>query len=251
LKNIGPMGCAKGDWIMPHDGSLLLRFLAKVVFEIVPAALASVVGGILFTHYQMGYSGTPKPVVEQAAPASAEMVRLLRDEHAAIVDYLKAQTEAEKSRLAAEDEASARSVAEAKAALAAAAIAATPAAAPAIAATPAAAPIAAQRRPNAIVPAVKVAANRGRAPAAAPPRAPLVIAQVEQSSGAASAQPSASNSESLLAKTLDIKDRVVDATLHVIDTIGSIPSMIASRGDHAGASNATVPPAGRLVGASS
>ena len=118
------MGCAKGDWIMPHDGSLLLRFLAKVVFEIVPAALASVVGGILFTHYQMGYSGTPKPVVEQAAPASAEMVRLLRDEHAAIVDYLKAQTEAEKNRLAAEDEASARSVAEAKAALAAAAIAA-------------------------------------------------------------------------------------------------------------------------------
>jgi len=101
------------------------------------------------------------------------------------------------------------------------------------------------------VPAVKVAANRGRAPAAAPPRAPLVIAQVEQSSGTASAQPPAGNSESLLAKTLDIKDRVVDATLHVIDTIGSIPSMIASRGDHAGASNATVPPAGRLVGASS
>jgi len=250
LKNIGPMGCAKGDWVMPHDGSLLLRFLAKVVFEIVPAALASVVGGILFTHYQMGYSGTPKPVVEQAAPASAEMVRLLRDEHAAIVDYLKAQTEAEKNRLAAEDEASARSVAEAKAALAAAAIAATPAAAPAIAATPAPT-TAVSRRPNAIVPAVKVAANRGRAPAAAPPRAPLVIAQVEQSSGAASAQPPAGNSESLLAKTLDIKDRVVDATLHVIDTIGSIPSMIASRGDHAGASNATVPPAGRLVGASS
>lgn len=244
------MGCAKGDWIMPHDGSLLLRFLAKVVFEIVPAALASVVGGILFTHYQMGYGGTPKPAVEQAAPASAEMVRLLRDEHAAIVDYLKAQTEAEKNRLAAEDEASARSVAEAKAALAAAAIAATPAAAPVIAAAPAPT-TSVSRRPNAIVPAVKVAANRGRAPAAAPPRAPLVIAQVEQSGGAASAQPPAGNSESLLAKTLDIKDRVVDATLHVIDTIGSIPSMIASRGDHAGASNATVPPAGRLVGASS
>jgi hypothetical protein len=230
---------------MPHDGSLLLRFLAKVVFEIVPAVLASVVGGILFTHYQMGYCGTPKPAVEQAAPASAEMVQLLRDEHAVIVDYLKAQIEAEKSRLAAEDEASARSVAEAKAALAAAAIAATPAAAPA----------AASRRPSAIVPVVKVAANRGRAPAAATPsaapRAPLVIAQVEQSSGAASAQPPAGNSESLLAKTLDIKDRVVDATLHVIDTIGSIPSMIASRGDHAGASNASVPPAGRLVGASS
>jgi hypothetical protein len=119
-----------------------------------------------------------------------------------------------------------------------------------IAATPAPT-TAVSRRPNAIVPAVKVAANRGRAPASAAPRAPLVIAQVEQSSGAASAQPPAGNSESLPAKTLDINDRVVDATLHVIDTIGSIPSMIASRGDHAGASNATVPPAGRLVGASS
>jgi hypothetical protein len=240
---------------MPYDGSLLLRFLAKVVFEIVPAALASVVGGILFTHYQMGYGGTPKPAVEQAAPASAEMVKLLRDEHAAIVDYLKAQTETEKSRLAAEDEASARSVAEAKAALAAAAIAATPAPTPAIAATPAAAPAVASRRPSAIMPAVKVAANRGRAPAVATssvaPRAPLVIAQVEQSSGAASAQPSTGNSESLLAKTLDIKDRVVDATLHMIDTIGSIPSMIASRGDHAGTANASAPPAGRLVGTSS
>ena len=240
---------------MPHEGSLLLRFLAKLAFEIVPAALASVVGGILFTHYQIGY-GAPKPAVEQAAPASAEMVRLLRDEHSAIVDFLKAQTEVEKSRLAAEDEASARSVAEAKAAAAAAAVPAVVAAVPAVGAVvPAVAPAAPARRPGAIAPAVKVAANKGRVLAAATtsvaPRAPLVIAQVEQSSAATPAPPPAGNSESLLSKTLDIKDRVVDATRRVIDTIGSIPSMIASGGDHAGTSNASAPPAGRLVGASS
>jgi hypothetical protein len=90
---------------MPHDGPLLLRFFTKLLFDIMPAALASIIGGILFTHYQMGYAGAPRPAVEQAVPASAEMIQLLRDEHAAIVDFLKAQTAAEKSRLAAEDEA--------------------------------------------------------------------------------------------------------------------------------------------------
>lgn len=231
---------------MPQDGSLLLRFLAKLAFEIVPAALASVVGGILFTHYQIGYGGAPRPAVEQAAPATAEMVELLRDEHAAIVDFLKGQLAAEKSRLAAEDEASARSIAEARAALAATvAAAAVP--------TPA---VAAPRRPEPVVAAAKVAGSRGRAPIAATttataPHAPLMIAQVEQSSGATPAAPAGGDSQSFLAKTLDIKDRVVDATLHVIDTIGSIPSMIASRGDHAGATNASAPPAGRLMGAPS
>src|SRR5215469_10865371 len=130
---------------MAHDWSLLLRFLAKLAFEIVPAALASVVGGILFTHYQIGYGGAPKPAVEQAAPATAEMVELLRDEHAAIVDFLKGQLAAEKSRLAAEDEALARSVADGRAALAATAAVPTPI-------------VAASRRPEPVVAAAKVAA---------------------------------------------------------------------------------------------
>jgi hypothetical protein len=228
---------------MAHDWSLLLRFLAKLAFEIVPAALASVVGGILFTHYQIGYGAAPKPAVEQAAPATAEMVELLRDEHAAIVDFLKGQLAAEKSRLAAEDEALARSVADARAALAATAAVPTPI-------------VAASRRPEPVVAAAKVAANRGRAPTAATttaaaPRAPLVIAQVEQSSGGTPAAPPTGDPQSFLAKTLDIKDRVVDATMHVIGTLGSIPSLIASRGDNGGASNASAPPAGRLVGAPS
>ena len=78
----------------------------------------------------------------------------------------------------------------------------------------------------------------------------LVIAQAEQSGGGAPAAPAAGKSDSLLTKTLDFKDRVVDATLHVIGTLGSIPSLIASGGDRVGASNANAP-AGRLVGASS
>ena len=225
---------------MPHDGPLLLRFFTKLLFDIMPAALASIIGGILFTHYQMGYAGAPRPAVEQAVPASAEMIQLLRDEHAAIVDFLKAQTAAEKSRLAAEDEASARSVAEARMAAASSA------------AVPAAAPVAASRRPETTVMAAKSAVSRGRATAAtaATPHAPLVIAQAEQSGGSASAAPAAGKSDSLLTKTLDFKDRVVDATLHVIGTLGSIPSLIASGGDRVGAPNANAP-AGRLVGASS
>ena len=225
---------------MPHDGPLLLRFFTKLLFDIMPAALASIIGGILFTHYQMGYAGAPRPAVEQAVPASAEMIQLLRDEHAAIVDFLKAQTAAEKSRLAAEDEESARSVAEARMAAASSA------------AVPAAAPVTASRRPETTVMAAKSAVSRGRATAAtaATPHAPLVIAQAEQSGGSASAAPAAGKSDSLLAKTLDFKDRVVDATLHVIGTLGSIPSLIASGGDRLGASNANAP-AGRLVGASS
>jgi hypothetical protein len=222
---------------MPHDGPLLLRFFTKLLFDIMPAALASIIGGILFTHYQMGYAGAPTPAV----PASAEMIQLLRDEHAAIVDFLKAQTAAEKSRLAAEDEASARSVAEARMAAASSA------------AVPAAAPVTASRRPETTVMAAKSAVSRGRATAAATaaaPHAPAVIAQAEQSGGSASAAPAAGKSDSLLAKTLDFKDRVVDATIHVIGTLGSIPSLIASGGDRVGASNANAP-AGRLVGASS
>ncbi len=45
----------------------------------------------------------PRPALEQVTPASAEMMALVRDEHAMIVDYLKTQMAAEKSRVAAED----------------------------------------------------------------------------------------------------------------------------------------------------
>lgn len=221
---------------MPYDAPLLVRFFAKLVLDILPAALASVIGGLLFTHYQLGYAVAPKPGAEQAAPASAEMMRLLRDEHAAIVDFLKAQMAAEKSRLAAEDEESARAAADAKM--------------PTGAAT---------RRLAAAVVGAKSVAVRSKAQAVAtapiPAHAPLLIAQAERSDGAASAaaapvETPARDPNSLLAKTLDIKDHVVDATLHVVGAIGSIPSWIASMGDRIGGSNTSSSSAGRLVSAS-
>ena len=80
----------------------MTRFVGKFVLDIMPAALASVIGGFLFTQYHFGHSA-PKPVLEQVTPASAEMMALVRDEHAMIIDYLKTQMAAEKSRAAAED----------------------------------------------------------------------------------------------------------------------------------------------------
>ena len=84
------------------DAPLLMRLLAKVLLDILPAVIASVIGGLLFTHYQLGGLGVPAAAA-LSAPANAEMMQLLRDEHAVIVDYLKAQLAAEKSRAAEQD----------------------------------------------------------------------------------------------------------------------------------------------------
>lgn len=222
---------------MPQDGPLLLRFVAKFVLDILPAALASVIGGFLFSQYQSGHASAPRPVVEQAAPASSEMMRLVRDEHAMILDYLKTEMAVQKSRLAAEDAETARAAADSKAAETAVA-----------AATPA-------RRPQLTVNAPKALAVRSKPPtvaaAAAPAHAPLVIAQAEPGEAAPIPQTPARDPNSLLAKTLDIEDHVVDATLHVVSAIGSIPSWLASMGDHTGGQNQGASPVGRLVSTSS
>jgi hypothetical protein len=217
--------------VMQHDRSVLRRFLAKLVIDVLPAALASVIGGFLITQYQFNHVAALRPAAEQAAPASAEMMQLVRDEHAMIIDYLKTQMAAEKSRHAAEDEADARAVAEAAAASTA---------------------------PTGNVAAAVVASKpvgRTKAAAAAamalPPHAPLVIAQAEQDASAAPVAGTAREPKSLLAKTLDIKDHVVHATLHVVSAIGSIPSWIASMGDRIGGADTTSSSAGRLLTSSS
>src|SRR5215468_7407531 len=92
---------------------LLARFVGKFVLDILPAALASVIGGFLFTQYQLGRTAPP-PSAEMS-PASAEVLALVHDEHEAIVGYLKSQMAAEKQRLAAQDAESARAAADAKA----------------------------------------------------------------------------------------------------------------------------------------
>src|SRR5215469_12237033 len=93
--------------------SLLARFVGKFVLDILPAALVSVIGGFLFTQYQLGRTAPP-PLAEMS-PASAEVLALVHDEHEAIVGYLKSQMAAEKQRLAAQDAETARAVADAKA----------------------------------------------------------------------------------------------------------------------------------------
>jgi hypothetical protein len=75
-----------GQGAVSRRGAPLLgRFIAKLA-DLLPTALASLIGGFLFTQYQAGYRPAPQPAVEQAAPASAEMLQLVRDEHAIIYD---------------------------------------------------------------------------------------------------------------------------------------------------------------------
>lgn len=215
-----------------HSVPLLVRFFGKFVLDILPGALASVIGGFLFTQYQFGHTAAPQPAAEQVTPASAEMMQLVRDEHAMILNYLKTQTAAEKSRLAADDKASARAEAEAKTAEAKTAEVKTAEAKLTAAGT---------RHLAAAAVVSKAAAARSKAPAVAsvviPTHAPLAIAQAEPNDGAASPAPAAApprDPNPLLAKTLEIRDNVVDATRQAVSVIGSIPSWIASMGDRIG-----------------
>jgi hypothetical protein len=56
--------------------------------------------------------------------------------------------------------------------------------------------------------------------------------------------------KSLLARTLDLKDHVVGATLHVVTAIGGIPSWIASMGDHGDTADTPPPSAPNVAGRS-
>ncbi len=144
-----------------HSAPMLRRFATKLVLDVLPATLTSIVGGVLVAHYQFGHVAQ-RPATEQVAPASAEMVKLVRDEHSAIMDYLKEQIATEKSRNAAADAADARAAAEAKASADASA------APPVVRAVPAS------------VIAPKPVAVRSKpvvAAAVLPPHQPLVVAQ--------------------------------------------------------------------------
>jgi hypothetical protein len=227
--------------VISHNVPLIVRFLAKFVLDILPAALASVIGGFMFTQYQFGHTAEPHQATEQVTPASAEMMRLVRDEHAMIVDYLKAQMAAEKSKLAAQDQEDARAAADAKAEEAKVADAKA----------------AAARRLAAVVPSKPVAA-RNRAPVTVAamtvqrtPRAPLVIAQAAPPIESAPVAETPRDSDSLVAKTLDLKDHVVAATRRVVSAIGDIPTWIATMGDRIGNPNAESSTGSRMFSTSS
>ena len=239
----------------------LSRFFRKFAFEVLPAALASLLGGFLFAQFHAGSSPASLPPAEQVTPASPEVMALVRDEHAAVVGYLKSQMAAEKKRLAAEDAETAHAVevaAEEKAAeektaqaaqeqtdqeqsaqdnnnanntadkVAAALNSADAKPAPQAPARRSAASVVSKPSLPRAKPAVVIAAS---APAPSAGGAPLVIAQADQagqpddnSNGRLARDP-----DSLLAKTLDLKDQVVAATRHAVSAIGDV---FTSVGEH-------------------
>jgi hypothetical protein len=217
-----------------HHAPLLKRFVGKLVVDVLPATFVSVLGGVIIAQYQLNHAAASHPPTEQVVPASAEMMQLVRDEHAVIIGYLKTQMAAEKNRHAAEDAA----VADARLA------AADPPA-------PAAAPLPAPRPVVTAVVAKPVPARTKVATAPVlPPHAPLVIAQNDQTVSAAPVADPAPESKSLLTRTIEIKDHVVGASLHVVSAIGGIPSWIASMGDRVGGSGATSSSAWRMFSTS-
>ena len=245
---------APRNYVVHWQIPLLGRFVGKFVVDILPAALASVIGGFLFTQYQVGRTAPPR--VEQASPASTEVLALVRDEHEAILGYLKSQMAAEKSRLAAQDAETAQAVADAKAAQEAAQekAAQEKAAQEKVAQEKATLDSDAREKAGAesntaeikltsapsarrVAPSMqaRVAVSRAKpvsAPATAAP-APLVIAQAEpnapQNDVSASTNRLASDPDSLLAKTLDLKDHVVAATRRAAAAIGDVFTSVGER----------------------
>lgn len=206
------------NWTTRAGVPWMARFLGKFVHDIVPTALASAIGAFLFAEHQFGHPSQPQLVAVQ--PASPEVMAMIRDEHAEIMDYLKAQVAAERSRNLAADAETARAAADSRAAadakLAEALIAAQ----------------AAVRQSSPVTPkvaAAKPSTARAKPPVAlaAAPHVPLTIAQAQPVLNSAPigdvgapVEPLARDPDSLLAKTLDIKDHVVAATRQVVSAIG-------------------------------
>jgi hypothetical protein len=219
-----------------RETPLLKRFVGKLIVDVLPATFVSVLGGFIITQYQFSHVQASRPATEQVVPASAEMMQLVRDEHAVIIGYLKTQMAAEKNRHAAED-----------AAVADARLAAVDPPAPVAAPLPAPRPVA-----TAVVAKPGPARTKVATAPVLPPHAPLQIAQTDQAVSATPvAEPApAPESKSLLTRTLEVKDHVVGATLHVVSAIGSIPSWLASMGDRVGSSGTTSSSAGRMFSTS-
>lgn len=210
--------------IVGQNTPLMVRYLGKFVLEVLPAALASVIGGMLLAHYQLAHPSAAGSAVEASAPASAEMVRLVQEEHAMIRDLLLAQSAAEKRQFAADDAADARAAEDAD--LAAAALRRTAMTA---------------AKPVSLPPLPRAKANVVAATTEVAPQGPLVIAQPIE---VTAAQPSpfappapiappppvlASDQPSLAATTMAIPGHMVGAALHAVSVIGGIPSWIGNR----------------------
>jgi len=76
---------------------LLKRLVDKIVKDALPAGLASILGGLLLTHFQL--DRVPQPTTVKVTQASPEMMQLLRDEHGLIAEMIQAQLAAERGDL--------------------------------------------------------------------------------------------------------------------------------------------------------
>ena len=208
--------------------SLLKRLVDKIVKDALPAGLASILGGLLLTHFQI--DRVPQPTTVKVTQASPEMMQLLRDEHGMIIDFVKEQVASEKSRGSADQ--SGQRVTEASAP-------------PAVQVAPS--PV---QRP---IPVVALAAPKP----AAPRSKNQVVGASLPAPALAQAQPAdpvpqaARTDDSLLAKTIGIKDQVVSVTQRAVSaTIGVIPSWFGSLGDRIGGEGQSPRPPANLVSAS-
>ena len=93
----------------------LKRFCVKLVCEFLPAAAVSLIGAALLNHYGRAPAANPPTVV--ADPASAEMLKMAREEHARIVVLMEKREEALEAadRLKAAEQAAALAAQKAKA----------------------------------------------------------------------------------------------------------------------------------------
>ncbi len=207
---------------------VLRRFIAKLVHDVLPAALASLIGGLVFTHFQLGqHAGDRSPC--RLLPASPEMMRLLRDEHGLILSYVQAQAAIEKKQLSA-DESPTRSRGRRAAGSRARGF-----------------PGSAPRPVNVVSTTAKPSPPRGKAPIVGASLPPLVVADAQQTD---SAKPDARDEDSLIARTMGIRDHVIAVTHRAVSVIGGIPSWIGSIGDRIGGEDLNPRPPANFVSAS-
>jgi hypothetical protein len=214
---------------------LLRRFFGKLVHDILPAALASLLGGFLITHFQL--NRPPEPVTVPVARASPEMMQLLRDEHGLIGSFVQAQIANEKNAID-------KSADEKKQLRASADDSGAPAPAEAQPSTVAAA------RPTAIVAVVpgKPAPARVKPLVIGASLPTLATPPVQQSENAPPPPPpAAASNDSLLAKTIGLKDNVVAVTQRAAAAIGGIPSWFGAIGDRIGGEDPNPRPPAHLI----
>jgi hypothetical protein len=210
--------------------ALLKRLFDKIIQDALAAGLASLLGGLLLTYFPIGHV-THQTTTVKVTPASPQMMQLLRDEHGLIVDFIKEQAANEKSR-GSHDQEPQRAVSEAVA----------PAASQV--------PLPPLPHPNPVTasmaskPATPRNKNSVVATATPTPAAPASAADT-------TVPPAVRADDSLLAKTMGIKDRVISATQHAVSaTFGAIPSWFGSVGDRIGGEGQSPRPPADLVSAS-